>query len=95
MSKLGRFIGDAGDSLINQKNQKCTTYDRDNDIKANLNCTVEYMGAWCHKDCHQSHLFGMYLKGSVEHIFARGMCWRDWRGFYYSYKVMQMMVRPK
>ncbi|XP_034666112.1 ficolin-1-like [Drosophila subobscura] len=94
MSKLGRFIGDAGDSLNVHRNQKFTTYDRDNDVKANLNCAVEYMGAWWHKDCHHSNLFGMYLNGSVD-IYAKGMCWKGWRGYYYSYKLMQMMVRPK
>ncbi|BFF95777.1 ficolin-2-like [Drosophila madeirensis] len=95
MAKLGRFIGDAGDSLNVHRNQKFTTYDRDNDERAKSSCAVDYMGAWWYKDCHDSNLFGMYLKGSVEHIFAKGMCWRDWRGYFYSYKVMQMMVRPK
>ncbi|XP_022228129.2 ficolin-1-like [Drosophila obscura] len=94
MSKLGHFIGDAGDSLSYHKNQKFSTYDRDNDASAKRNCAAVFMGAWWHNDCHHSNLFGMYVNGSVD-MFAVGMCWNHWRGYYYSYKVMQMMIRPK
>lgn len=50
MTKLGRFTGDAGDSLIQNKNQNFSTYDRDNDAW-DKNCAVEYMGPWWHINC--------------------------------------------
>lgn len=44
-----------------------------------------------------SNLNGQYMPGGAyeEKQFARGMCWRSWRGHNYGYKITQMMIRPK
>lgn len=44
-----------------------------------------------------SNLNGQYIAGGhyEEKLFARGMCWRAWRGHNYGYKLTQMMIRPK
>ncbi|KAH8237891.1 hypothetical protein KR032_005623 [Drosophila birchii] len=95
MTKLGTFTGDAGDSLIHNKNQNFSTFDRDNDAWEK-NCAIEYMGAWWYINCTYSNLFGLYLHGEEgEFMKWKGMVWPSWREESYSYKTMQMMVRPK
>ncbi|KAH8381093.1 hypothetical protein KR200_000097 [Drosophila serrata] len=95
MTKLGIFTGDAGDSLIQNKNQNFSTYDRDNDAW-DKNCAAEYMGPWWHINCTHSNLFGLYLHGDEGEILQwKGIVWPSWRKETYSYKVMQMMIRPK
>lgn len=46
---------------------------------------------------YSSNLNGQYMPGGKyeESLFARGMCWRSWRGHNYGYRVTQMMIRPK
>ncbi|EDW76257.2 uncharacterized protein Dwil_GK15361 [Drosophila willistoni] len=99
MSSLGKFTGDAGDSLRHQLGMNFTTYDQDNDVINSDNCAIKYMGSWWHNNCtesHFSHLFGLYLDAENEGTFGEnGMIWKTWRGKNYSYKRMQMMLRPK
>ncbi|SPP82304.1 ficolin-1-like [Drosophila guanche] len=95
MSKLGAYSGDAGDSMFKCRNQKFTTYDRDNDQWPEGNCAHDRMSPWWHLKCGESSLFGMYMRGATE----PGMLWKGvrWAAFHgdYSHKVMQMMVRHK
>ncbi|XP_026834323.1 techylectin-5B, partial [Drosophila erecta] len=95
LTKLGGFTGDAGDSMMHNRNQNFSTFDRDND-GWHKNCAEEYMGAWWHVNCTLSNLFGVYVKGHDGQYFQwKGIVWQSWRSESYSYKVMQMMVRPK
>ncbi|EDX03945.1 techylectin-5B [Drosophila simulans] len=95
MTKLGGFTGDAGDSMMHNRNQNFSTFDRDND-GWHKNCAEEYVGAWWHVNCTYSNLFGIYVKGDEGQYFQwKGIVWHSWRNESYSYKVMQMMVRPK
>ncbi|XP_041448300.1 ficolin-1-like [Drosophila obscura] len=94
MSKLGAFTGDAGDSMIESKNHKFSTFDRDNDNDQG-NCAVQRIGAWWFNHCTWSNLFGIYVNGSVSSMNGKGICWNTWLGSGYSYKSIQMMVRPK
>uniref|UniRef100_A0A0R3NXE4 Fibrinogen C-terminal domain-containing protein n=1 Tax=Drosophila pseudoobscura pseudoobscura TaxID=46245 RepID=A0A0R3NXE4_DROPS len=63
------FTGDAGDSLYSSRDQIFTTYDRSN-------CAVDRMGAWWHKDCTDSNLFGMYVNGWVTSMAGKGIYWK-------------------
>ncbi|XP_017849078.1 ficolin-1-like [Drosophila busckii] len=95
LESLGNYTGNAGDSLVYHLGMKFTTYDRDND-RSEHNCAVERMGAWWYNWCNNSNLFGMYLKSDYNAtIGVRGITWWDWRGPYYSYKKVQMLVRPR
>ncbi|EDX08168.1 GD11644 [Drosophila simulans] len=97
MNTLGKYSGTAGDSLRSHRKMKFSTYDRDNDREFNKNCAFYYLGGWWYNACLDSNLNGQYMPGGKyeESLFARGMCWRSWRGHNYGYRVTQMMIRPK
>ncbi|XP_055588980.1 ficolin-1-like [Uranotaenia lowii] len=90
---LGRYSGDAGDSLSYHIGMKFTTLDVDNDMSEG-NCAIEYHGAWWYKKCHNSHLNGKYLRGKTTERW-KGICWQLFRGPDYSLKVSRMMIRPR
>ncbi|XP_059514476.1 ficolin-2-like [Myotis daubentonii] len=90
---LGAFTGgSAGDSLTHHNNSLFSTEDRDND-GASYNCAQSYQGAWWYVSCHWSNLNGRYLEGSHS-SYANGINWYTGKGYYYSYKVAEMKVRP-
>ncbi|VCW70268.1 unnamed protein product [Gulo gulo] len=90
---LGAFVGgSAGDSLTYHNNHPFSTKDQDNDSSPE-NCAERYQGAWWYYKCHLSNLNGLYLPGSHE-TFANGINWKSGKGYNYSYKVSEMMVRP-
>ncbi|XP_017078660.2 angiopoietin-related protein 1 [Drosophila eugracilis] len=97
MNALGKYSGTAGDSLRSHRKMKFSTYDRDNDREFNRNCAFYYLGGWWYNACLDSNLNGQYMPGGKyeEKYFARGMCWRSWRGHNYGYRITQMMIRPK
>lgn len=82
-----------GDSFSDTNGQPFTTKDQDND-KYDLNCAVQYKGAWWYTACHSSNLNGMYLKGAHE-SHADGVEWHSFRGHYYSLKDTMIKIRPK
>ncbi|XP_047556879.1 ficolin-1-like [Lutra lutra] len=90
---LGAFAGgSAGDSLTYHNNRPFSTKDQDNDSSPE-NCAERYQGAWWYDKCHLANLNGLYLPGSHE-TFANGINWKSGKGYNYSYKVSEMMVRP-
>ncbi|XP_030561011.1 microfibril-associated glycoprotein 4 [Drosophila novamexicana] len=97
LNVLGTYSGNAGDSLRSHRKMKFSTYDRDNDREFARNCAFLHVGAWWYNSCVDSNLNGQYMEGGKyeEKLFARGMCWRAWRGHNYGYKFTQMMIRPK
>ncbi|KAL6036706.1 hypothetical protein STEG23_001075 [Scotinomys teguina] len=89
---LGQFLeGTAGDSLTSHSNMSFSTYDQDNDSSGE-NCATLYHGAWWYQNCHNSNLNGRYLPGSHS-SFADGINWFTGKGYYYSYKVVEMKIR--
>ncbi|XP_075762086.1 microfibril-associated glycoprotein 4-like [Pelodiscus sinensis] len=93
MLTLGSFLGGtAGDSFTEHSGMMFSTQDHDND-KAERHCAVTFQGAWWYRDCHQSNLNGLYLKGDHE-SYANGMNWYSGKGYNYSYKMSEMKIRP-
>ncbi|XP_032163941.1 ficolin-1-like isoform X5 [Mustela erminea] len=90
---LGAFAGgSAGDSLTYHNNHPFSTKDQDNDSSPE-NCAERYQGAWWYSNCHLANLNGFYLGGAHE-SYANGINWKSGKGYNYSYKVSEMMVRP-
>ncbi|XP_017854886.2 ficolin-2-like [Drosophila busckii] len=89
---LGAYSGDAGDGLRFHVDGKFATFDKFNSI----DYAVDYRGGWWYNKGWKSNLFGAYMSGEFNSAHGYcGMAWSFWRGFYYSYKNIQMMVRPK
>ena len=66
-----------------------STYDHDNDPWAQINCAVEYRGAWWYDIGHHSNLNGEYNNTG----FAQGVGWAIWTGHYYSLMFSKMKIR--
>ncbi|XP_034653760.1 microfibril-associated glycoprotein 4 [Drosophila subobscura] len=94
LAVLGKYSGDAGDSLSYQKGMPFSTFDHDD---LGHGCAMTYVGAWWYNDCQFSNLNGQYVDGGryEAKLSGRGICWMTWMGYDYGYKVSQMMIRPK
>ncbi|KAH8347772.1 hypothetical protein KR084_000949 [Drosophila pseudotakahashii] len=95
LTQLGVYSGSAGDSLRYHLYQPFSTFDKDND-NSTINCAARYMGAWWYKDCLSSNLNGAYLGGNytAPDLYGSGIVWGDWKGYSYSYKTVNILVRP-
>uniref|UniRef100_A0A0A1WR62 Fibrinogen C domain-containing protein 1 n=1 Tax=Zeugodacus cucurbitae TaxID=28588 RepID=A0A0A1WR62_ZEUCU len=94
LNMLGKFEGNAGDSLRTSQGQKFSTKDADHDMW-DRNCAAEYTGAWWYKACHDSNLNGQYLRGKYsKDKYGKGIDWKHWHGHEYSLKFVHMAVRP-
>ncbi|XP_036333852.1 ficolin-2-like [Rhagoletis pomonella] len=94
LNVLGKFEGNAGDSLRSSQGQKFSTKDADHDMW-DRNCAVEYTGAWWYKACHDSNLNGQYLRGKYsKDKYGKGIDWTHWHGHEYSLKYVHMAIRP-
>ncbi|CAH1798503.1 unnamed protein product [Owenia fusiformis] len=71
------YSGTAGDSMTYHNGQQFTTYDQDNDMSSG-NCASTFKGAWWYKSCHNSNLFGLYVKGPVCPSYAQCVAWGHW-----------------
>ncbi|XP_061398437.1 fibrinogen-like protein 1 [Musca vetustissima] len=92
---LGKYEGDAGDSLTYHAGSKFSTFDNDNDGCVDCNCAQSHKGAWWYNWCDQSNLMGPYHATDYDKIEPyRGIYWQDWLGANYSLKAVKMMIRP-
>ncbi|KAK2173691.1 hypothetical protein NP493_856g00005 [Ridgeia piscesae] len=85
-TSVGGYSGTAGDSFGESDGKTFTAY-RDHDTYRTAQLR---RGGWWSVD---SNLNGPYRHGNIS-VYARGVCWGAWRGFYYSLKTTVMMVRP-
>ena len=85
-----------GDSLTYHDGQFFSTLDQDNDFISTRHCARDMnKGAWWYKECSKSNLNGQYLRGQYTSATNYdGVRWDAWRGYQYSLKFTQMMIRP-
>ncbi|XP_016980276.1 fibrinogen-like protein A [Drosophila rhopaloa] len=92
LKNLGKYSGEAGNSLTRNKNQKFSTFDRDNDNCRDLDCANAF-GAWWHNNCTDSMLNGKYFKDGEGYA---GITWFSWHKYWsVSLTFVEMMIRPK
>ncbi|XP_065366832.1 ficolin-1-like [Calliphora vicina] len=94
LKNLGRFRGNAGDSLNYHLHQWFSTKDRRNDQNPVGDCAQTFEGGWWYNECHQSNLNGRYYH--VENTpTANGIHW--YRITYYtsSLKFVEMKIRAR
>jgi hypothetical protein len=87
---LGRYSGNAGDSLLSHQGMKFSTKDMDNDIYEQ-HCSTMYHGAWWYKYCHASNLNGQYIENGETTTNTRGLQWKAWKT--YVLKFTEMKIR--
>ncbi|KFB38512.1 AGAP011225-PA-like protein [Anopheles sinensis] len=89
LKKLGKYSGTAGHSLVDNKYEMFSTFDRDNDKRSD-NCAEIRQGAWWYFRCTYSNLNGRYQNTSND---QSAMTWyhfkNDYRGMSYS----RIMIR--
>lgn len=85
-ASVGEYSGNAGDSFGMSAGKIFEAY-RDHDTYREA---LLRRGGWWSVE---SNLNGMYQHGNIT-IYAKGMYWGTWRGYYYSLMTSVMMVRP-
>ncbi|XP_050432037.1 uncharacterized protein LOC126840391 [Adelges cooleyi] len=95
--EIDGYEGNAGDSLndpwYGSNNSPFSTYNRDND-RSSLNCASMLKGGWWWKSCGRG-LNGLYLNDPQDLTARQGIVWFRWRGWDYTLKKAQMLIKPK
>ncbi|XP_068106020.1 ficolin-2-like [Hyperolius riggenbachi] len=89
---LGEYSGTAGDSMETHNGLKFSTKDQDN-TEQGSGCAVTFKGAWWYRACHDSNLNGYYYLGQHS-SHGDGINWGSGKGYNYSYKHVEMKIRP-
>ncbi|KAJ8396638.1 hypothetical protein AAFF_G00017040 [Aldrovandia affinis] len=92
--RVGRYHGNAGDSLTWHNGKQFTTLDRDHDVYTG-NCAHYQKGGWWYNACAHSNLNGVWYRGGhYRSRYQDGVYWAEFRGGAYSLKKVIMMIRP-
>ncbi|XP_028313998.1 angiopoietin-related protein 2b [Gouania willdenowi] len=92
--RVGRYHGNAGDSLTWHNGKQFTTLDRDHDTYTG-NCAHYQKGGWWYNSCAHSNLNGVWYRGGhYRSRYQDGVYWAEFRGGAYSLKKVIMMIRP-
>lgn len=92
--RVGRYHGNAGDSLTWHNGKQFTTLDRDHDLYTG-NCAHYQKGGWWYNSCAHSNLNGVWYRGGhYRSRYQDGVYWAEFRGGAYSLKRVIMMIRP-
>ncbi|XP_040914311.1 angiopoietin-related protein 2-like [Toxotes jaculatrix] len=92
--RVGRYHGNAGDSLTWHNSKQFTTLDRDHDAYTG-NCAHYQKGGWWYNACAHSNLNGVWYRGGhYRSRYQDGVYWAEFRGGAYSLKKVTMMIRP-
>ncbi|KAK6965999.1 BgMFREP25.1 [Biomphalaria glabrata] len=88
--KIGKYSGNATDSLSDHNNMFFSTFNKDND-KYSGNCAEMYSGAWWYNACHYSNLNGKWGSKSS----GVGLNWSHLTGSYISVSFSEMKIKER
>ena len=84
-----------GDALSAHNGEKFSTPDNDVDSYAQKNCAKIFKSGWWFRNCHDSHLNGIYyVDGLHPTSIHDGIIWSTWLGDTISLKTVVMAIRP-
>ncbi|XP_007427968.1 angiopoietin-related protein 6 [Python bivittatus] len=91
--RLGKYQGNAGDSLSWHNSRQFSTLDHDHDAYSG-NCAHYQKGGWWYNMCAHSNLNGIWYKGGhYRSRYQDGVYWAEFRGGAYSLRKVVMMIR--
>ncbi|XP_034475140.1 fibrinogen-like protein 1 [Drosophila innubila] len=92
LKQLGKYAGNAGDSMIDHANMKFSTPDKKHNT-GSRHCAKEFSSGWWFCDCYMCNLNGLYVyEDSNKDVIS--IEWRDWKKGR-PMKFTQMMIKPK
>uniref|UniRef100_A0A6I8PGX1 Fibrinogen C-terminal domain-containing protein n=2 Tax=Ornithorhynchus anatinus TaxID=9258 RepID=A0A6I8PGX1_ORNAN len=88
--------GEAEIALGDRQPLPFSTWDKDHDLQAALNCAKHLSGGWWFSTCGHSNLNGKYFLSipRQRHQRKKGIFWKAWRGRYYPLRATTMRIRP-
>uniref|UniRef100_A0A2M4A9G2 Putative ficolin n=1 Tax=Anopheles triannulatus TaxID=58253 RepID=A0A2M4A9G2_9DIPT len=89
LKELGKYSGNAGDSMSFNKGFEFSTKDEDNDMSSSLHCAQRHEGAWWHGPCTFANLNGRYRNVAD----TTSMYWMHFTGNQQGLNYLRMMIR--
>ncbi|XP_043835628.1 angiopoietin-related protein 4 [Dromiciops gliroides] len=92
----GPVAGELGPATEDGLSLPFSTWDRDHDLRTDLNCAKNLSGGWWFSTCGHSNLNGKYFHSlpRQRHQRKQGIFWKTWRGRYYPLQATTMLIQP-
>ncbi|XP_020833839.1 angiopoietin-related protein 4 isoform X2 [Phascolarctos cinereus] len=92
----GPVAGELGPATEDGLSLPFSTWDRDHDLRTDLNCAENLSGGWWFSTCGHSNLNGKYFHSlpRQRHQRKQGIFWKTWRGRYYPLQATTMLIQP-
>uniref|UniRef100_A0A182YLH9 Fibrinogen C-terminal domain-containing protein n=1 Tax=Anopheles stephensi TaxID=30069 RepID=A0A182YLH9_ANOST len=95
LATLGGFTGSTGNSMSTLVGKTFSTFDRDTDSSATVNCANVWKGGWWLNGCGDSNLNGFYAGATPTATPRTSMVWTSFKGASQSLKSTIMLIRKK
>ncbi|XP_049295101.1 angiopoietin-related protein 6-like [Anopheles funestus] len=95
LTTLSGFSGTTGNSMSTAVGKKFSTFDRDGDSSATVNCARTWWGGWWFNGCGDSNLNGLYNGATPTATPRTAMVWTSFKGASQSLKSSIMLIRKK
>uniref|UniRef100_A0A182WM49 Fibrinogen C-terminal domain-containing protein n=1 Tax=Anopheles minimus TaxID=112268 RepID=A0A182WM49_9DIPT len=93
LSTLSGFTGNTGNSMSTSVGKTFSTFDRDTDSAATVNCANVWKGGWWLNGCGDSNLNGFYNGATPTATPKTSMVWTAFKGASQSLKSSIMLIR--
>ncbi|XP_074061132.1 angiopoietin-related protein 4 [Macrotis lagotis] len=92
----GPVAGELGPATEDGLSLPFSTWDRDHDLRTDLNCAQNLSGGWWFSTCGHTNLNGKYFHSlpRQRHQRKQGIFWKTWRGRYYPLQATTMLIQP-